>query len=205
MRVVTTTTVFADIVQNVGGEHVDVVSIIPPGVGPEDYEPRPEDAQLLQDADLIVSNGVGLDDFLQKLLARARAARRRRLVLGDGIPPIDVDGEQNPHFWLDPTLVGVLRAGHRRARCRHSTRLTLPTSPPTRGYAAQLDALDTELKADRRDHPAGDRKLVTFHDAFPYLAQHYRLRAGGVILANVGRSRPRPSWPRWSTRSRRPA
>ena len=66
IKVVTTTTVFADIVQNVGGSRVSATSIVPPGVGPEDYEPKPEDARKLADAQLIVSNGVGLDDFLER-------------------------------------------------------------------------------------------------------------------------------------------
>ncbi|MEA2546670.1 MAG: manganese/iron transport system substrate-binding protein, partial [Chloroflexota bacterium] len=69
IRIVTTTTVFADIVRAVGGSRTDVRSIIPPGVGPEDYEPKPDDAKSLADAQLIVSNGVGLDDFLNRLLA----------------------------------------------------------------------------------------------------------------------------------------
>src|SRR5947207_1335788 len=60
LKVVTTTTVFADIVQNVGGSRVAATSIIPPGVGPEDYEPKPDDAKKLTDAKLIVSNAAGL-------------------------------------------------------------------------------------------------------------------------------------------------
>src|SRR5919197_2508098 len=104
LKVVTTTTVFADIVQNVGGSRVAVTSIIPPGVGPEDYEPKPDDAKKLTNADLIVSNGVGLDDFLDRLIG-STGGEAPRLVLGDGIPTLTVDGEENPHFWLDPTLV----------------------------------------------------------------------------------------------------
>ena len=88
LNVVATTTVFADIVRQVGGDRVDVTSIIPAGVGPEDYESRPADARILADADLVVSNGAGLDDFLS-----------------EGIPVLTVDGEANPHVWLDPTLV----------------------------------------------------------------------------------------------------
>jgi ABC-type Zn uptake system ZnuABC Zn-binding protein ZnuA len=68
LRVVTTTTVFADIVKQIGGEHVTVDSIIPPGVGPEDYEPKPDDARRLSEAELVVSNGVGLDDFLEGII-----------------------------------------------------------------------------------------------------------------------------------------
>ena len=105
VSVVATTTVFADIVRNVGGERVTVTSIIPAGVGPEDYEPKPNDAKKLAGADLIVSNGVGLDGFLDKLVTAAGEGNVSRLVLGDGIAAIDVDGEPNPHFWLDPSLV----------------------------------------------------------------------------------------------------
>ena len=104
LKVVATTTVFADIVQNVGGARVSVTSIVPPGVGPEDYEPKPDDARKLTDAALIISNGVGLDNFLDRLLTSIGGSAPR-LVLGEGIPTIDVDGEPNPHFWLDPTLV----------------------------------------------------------------------------------------------------
>ncbi len=84
---------------------VTVDSIVPSGVGPEDYEPRPDDVRRIADAELIVSNGVGLDDFLDKIITAAGHATAERLVLGDGIPTVTVDGEVNPHFWLDPTLV----------------------------------------------------------------------------------------------------
>ena len=75
VRVVATTTVLADIVANVGGDRVTVSSIIPPGVGPEDYEPKPNDARALDGADLVVSNGVGLDDFLDGLIEAERERR----------------------------------------------------------------------------------------------------------------------------------
>src|SRR5206468_3833220 len=88
-----------------GGDQVAVTSIIPAGAGPEDYEPKPDDARKLADADLIVSNGVGLDDFVDKLITAAGEGNATRLVLGDGIPTIKVEGEDNPHFWLDPSLV----------------------------------------------------------------------------------------------------
>ena len=105
LRVVATTTVFADIVSAIGGAHVTVDSIVPAGSGPEDYEPRPADARKISEAELIVSNGVGLDDFLTGIIDAAGSATAERLVLGDGIPTITIDGEENPHFWLDPSLV----------------------------------------------------------------------------------------------------
>jgi len=187
LKVVTTTTVFADIVQNIGGSRVAATSIIPPGVGPEDYEPKPDDAKKLADAKLIVSNGVGLDDFLDKLLASGSGGQTPNLVLGDDIPVMTVDGEENPHFWLDPTLV---KQFYLPAIARKLTELD-PEGKPTfdanvASYGGQLDALDTELKAKIDTIPAANRKLVTFHDAFPYFARHFGFELIGVILANVG-------------------
>ena len=187
LKVVTTTTVFADIVQTIGGSRVATGSIIPPGVGPEDYEPKPDDARKLSDAQLIVSNGVGLDDFLQKLLASGTGGKTPQLVLGDGIPVISVDGEANPHFWLDPTIV---RQYYLPAIAGKLSELD-PAGKPTfdanvQAYGAQLDALDVALKAEIETIPAANRKLVTFHDAFPYFAQHYGFELVGVILDNVG-------------------
>ena len=187
LKVVTTTTVFADIVQNIGGSRVAATSIVPAGVGPEDYEPKPDDAKKLANAKLIVSNGVGLDDFLQKLLASGTGGQTPHLVLGDGIPVLTVDGEANPHVWLDPTLV---KGYYLPAIAGKLTELD-PGGKATfdanvASYGAKLDALDTDLKARIDTIPAVNRKLVTFNDAFPYFARHYGFELVGVILDNVG-------------------
>jgi ABC-type Zn uptake system ZnuABC Zn-binding protein ZnuA len=187
LRVVTTTTVFADIVRAVGGARVDVSSIIPPGVGPEDYEPRPDDAVRLADADLIVSNGVGLDDFLDRLIAAGSDDSTPQLVLGEGIPPILDEGRPNPHFWLDPTLVRdhyVPAIAAKLAELDPAAGATYDSNATA--YASALDALDRELIERLSVIPASQRKLVTFHDAFPYFARHFGFEVVGVVLENVG-------------------
>jgi ABC-type Zn uptake system ZnuABC Zn-binding protein ZnuA len=187
LRVVATTTVFADIVSNVGGDRVSVGSIIPAGAGPEDYEPKPDDARKLADADLIVSNGVGLDDFLDSLIDAAGEGSVPRLVLGNGIATITVDGEENPHFWLDPSIVAdhyvpVIEA--KLAELDSAGAGTFETNAAA--YVEQLRQLDAANMAKVETIPAANRKLVTFHDAFPYFARHYGFELVGVILANVG-------------------
>jgi ABC-type Zn uptake system ZnuABC Zn-binding protein ZnuA len=187
LKVVTTTTVFGDIVQSVGGTRVAATSIIPPGVGPEDYEPKPDDARKLTDARLIVSNGVGLDDFLQKLLTSGTGGQTPQVVLGEGIPVITVDGEENPHFWLDPTLVKqyyVPKIAAKLVEIDPADKAIYEANAAA--YLAKLDALDAELKAKVESIPQANRKLVTFHDAFPYFARHYGFELIGVILENVG-------------------
>ena len=187
LRVVTTTTVFADIVAAVGGTRANVRPIVPPGVGPEDYEPKPDDARSLADAQLIVSNGVGLDDFLNRLIASGSGGTTPRLVLGNGLPTIDIDREPNPHFWLDPTIV---KNGYLPKIVEALTALA-PANRPTfeanaAAYGNALDALDAELLAQVATIPAANRKLVTFHDAFPYFARHFGFQLVGVVVANVG-------------------
>ena len=187
LKVVTTTTVFADIVRNVGGDRVAVSSIIPAGVGPEDYEPKPDDAKLLSDAELIISNGVGLDDFLDDLLASGSGGSTPRLVLGEGIPTVTEDGEENPHFWLDPSLVKeyyVPKVAAKLAEVDPAGKSTFDAAAAS--YSAALDTLDAELKAKVEAVPEANRKLVTFHDAFPYFARHFGFELVGVILQNPG-------------------
>lgn len=187
LRVVTTTTVLADIVRSVGGSRVDVRSIVPAGVGPEDYEPKPDDARNLADARLIVSNGVGLDDFLGRLLASGAGGSTPHLVLGEGLPAIEVDGEPNPHFFLDPSIV---RTGYLPKIVEALSRLA-PNDATGFGdraadYGRALDGLDAELLAEVATIPAANRRLVTFHDAFPYFARHFGFELVGVVVANVG-------------------
>jgi zinc/manganese transport system substrate-binding protein/manganese/iron transport system substrate-binding protein len=193
LRVTATTTVLADIVKSVGGARTSVQSIVPPGVGPEDYEPRPADARAIADAELLVSNGVGLDTFLDRLIRSAGGDDAPRLVLGDGIPAIEVDGEPNPHFWLDPTIVRddwLPKIVEALSGAAPGDRATFEANGAA--YAKELTALDAELAAQVATIPPANRKLVTFHDAFPYFARHFGFDLVGVVLANVGQE-PTPA------------
>jgi len=108
-------------------------------------------------------------------------------VLGNGIPTLTVGGEANPHFWLDPSLVeqyyvpeiiGALSTIDPAHAADYGTSGT--------DYAAQIAALDPQLQTIVDTIPQANRKLVTFHDAFPYLARHYGFELVGAVLANVG-------------------
>ena len=147
LRVVATTTVFADLVRAVGGDRITVDSIIPAGVGPEDYEPKPDDARRLADAGLVVRNGIGLDDFLDRLFDSG-SRKIPLLTLGDGIPTIDIDGEPNPHFWLDPTLVRdhYIPAISAKLTALDPAGASVYTANAA-AYATKLDELDAALKA----------------------------------------------------------
>ena len=186
LQVVATTTVFADMVANVAGDRASVRSIIPAGVGPEDYEPKPDDARALDGADLIVSNGLGLDDFLDGLI-EANGNDAPRLVLGDGIPTLTVESEANPHLWLDPSIVFTHYLPAIEAKLTEIDPAGAATyRANAAAYAGQVEAMDAELKAEVGSIPTANRKLVTFHDAFPYFARHYGFELVGVILGSPG-------------------
>ena len=149
--------------------------------------------------DLIVSNGVGLDDFLDGLLDAAGEGDVRRLVLGDGIPTDHRRRRAEPALLARPEpRRRPLPAGDRGRACPRSIR---PARRPTRRTRAAY--ADASRRAGRRATrrrsttiPAANRKLVTFHDAFPYFARALRLRAG---RRHPRERRPgadgRPSWP----------
>jgi len=187
LKVVATTTVFADMIRNVAGDRAVVDSVIPAGAGPEDYEPKPDDARKLADADLIVSNGVGLDDFLDDLIDAAGRDTVERLVLGEGLETITIEGEENPHFWLDPTLVvdhyvPAISAGLAELDAEGAAIYEANAT----AYADRVREVDAANLARIETIPAENRKLVTFHDAFPYFAEHYGFELVGVIVENVG-------------------
>jgi zinc/manganese transport system substrate-binding protein/manganese/iron transport system substrate-binding protein len=193
-RVVASTTVFADMVTRVGGDRVAAVrSIVPAGVDVEDYEPTPDDLQALSQADLLVMNGLALDRWVPKLVQAANPGITT-LVLSDGLPVLgvgtsddeDIAQNGNPHFWLDPHYAKVY------VRKIHDELVALDPDGSatydanTTAYLAQLDDLDAWIQQQVATIPSENRKLVTFHEAYPYFAARYGFQLIGVITPSPG-------------------
>ncbi|HYF64853.1 MAG TPA: metal ABC transporter substrate-binding protein [Herpetosiphonaceae bacterium] len=185
VRVVTTMSILADVIKNVGGERVAVENIIPLGAGPEDYQATPGDSQKIADARIVFFNGHDLEEWLQPLFANA-AADQPRIELSAGMAAIDdgEDGAGNPHFWLDPTYVMSYTLTIR-------DQLSAIDPDGAAGYAAnaerylgELKQLDADLAALAGGLDPASRKLVTNHDAFPYFARRYGFTVVGVLLEN---------------------
>src|SRR4051794_40806840 len=105
ISVIATTTQLQDLVRNVGGRHVKVVGVLRPNVDPHDYEPTPRDAGAISGAKLVVVSGVGLDTWMEKLIANVGskalvvdASQGLKLRKGDAQEP-----QGDPHWWHDPT------------------------------------------------------------------------------------------------------
>lgn len=206
LRVVTGTAILLDLTRRVGGEHVDASSVVPPGADPHTYQPTPRDIQSLQGAQLAIWNGLGLDETAADLVAEQGLSGLRVVTVSDGIVPIgaaehddDEAGREeedehghahtggNPHLWLDPTLaihyVTMIRDGLIESDPANASVYQQNAA----AYIAEIEALDAWAQGEIATIPVERRKLVTFHDAFPYLARHYGLELVGVVLKSPGR------------------
>jgi ABC-type Zn uptake system ZnuABC Zn-binding protein ZnuA len=192
IRVVTTTTVFADLVRQVGGGRVDVTSLVPKGGEVHTFDPAPSAARAIADADLIVMNGLGLDDWLARLATNVGTSAPI-LRLGEDLPGVTylhVDGGDtgpvNPHLWMNVALAQryVERIRDKLIALLPAARLELLSAADA--YLTKLGALDATVRAEFAAVPAANRRVVSFHDAFPYYASAYGLTVVGTVVRAPG-------------------
>jgi ABC-type Zn uptake system ZnuABC Zn-binding protein ZnuA len=188
VKAVTTMSILADMVKNVGGDRVEAENIIPLGAGPEDYQPTPQDAQKIAGADIVFYNGHGLEDWLDDLLKSASKPGQPIIAVSDGLQAVDVGSadfkEGNPHFWMS-----AIYGAKYIEKLRDGLIQIDPTGKDTYNknadaYMKQLMDLNAELKQQAETIPQAERKMVTNHDAFPYFAQEYGFTIVGNILGN---------------------
>ncbi len=187
LQVVASFTVLADMVRQVGGDHVQVMSLVGPNGDPHAYEPSPDDARRLKAADVVFINGLGLEGWMTRLVA-ASGTQGKPVVATEGLRTrrMDEDGRPvvDPHAWNSmanaPTYIGnIVRA--------------LSAADPDdaadyreRGarYSAELQALDLYARQQVALVPPSRRKVLTSHDAFGYFGAAY----GVTFLSPVGLS-----------------
>ena len=168
----------ADLVRQVGaGRIASVSSIVPAGVDVEDYNPTPADLRSVASANLLVMNGLALDRWVPKLADSAHPGLPT-LVLSDGLPLLSDGGEPNPHLWLDVTLARAYVQKIHDRLVADDPQGGATYDANTTAYLAQLDALDAWITQQVQTLPPERRKLVTFHDAYPYFAARYGFESG---------------------------
>ncbi|HZW81847.1 MAG TPA: metal ABC transporter substrate-binding protein [Candidatus Deferrimicrobium sp.] len=183
INVVTSITPLADIITNIGGDKVQVSALIKPGNDPHDYEPTPEDAKKLSAAAVFFANGVGEEPYLTKLVKNAGAPNTKIVTLSDGLEIIgkgstDSDYAQsgNPHLWLDVKNVQAYAK-----KIRDTLSLAAPEdsayfSANADKYLGELEQLDKDITAKIQSIPPADRRMIVFHDAWPYFTKRYGLQ-----------------------------
>ena len=182
------------------GDTREVEILISPGMEVHDYQATPDDAKLLADADVLVKNGLGIEEFLESLIANAGNSQLKQIMASEGIEVIEGEhnehdeeehdeheGEQHghhheegdPHVWLDPVL-----AQQQVATIRDKLITLDPNNADSYrtnadAYIQQLQQLDNEFQQQLA--PLAGCNFITFHDAFPYLAQRYGLQQEAIV------------------------
>lgn len=203
LQVVATTTVLADLVRNVAGERAQVHALVPAGTDVHTFDPAPSDALRVSQADLLVMNGLALDEWFADFVRQSGAAGTPLVELAEDLPGVEyIEGGEhghdeedeeepgehayNPHLWLNADYAA-------RYVERIATALSAADPDGADGYAANAAAYSDRLAdlhswiADQlAGLPAEARRAATFHDAFAYFAAAYGLEIVGVLVEVPG-------------------
>jgi zinc/manganese transport system substrate-binding protein len=179
----------------IAGDLVNVKQLLAKDTGPHDFQLTPADVKKLSDADLLIINGVGIEEWLGELIKKSG---NKNLVVVDtskGIKLVESPEEieighdhshahahgdgANPHIWLDPVIAIKQAANIVAALQKADPANASAYAQNGKVYEAKLSALDSDYRSTLA--PLPNKNLVTFHDAFPYLAARYKLNYVGAI------------------------
>lgn len=185
IRAVTTTGLIGDVVRRVGGDRVEVTSLMGPGVDPHLYKAREGDVRRLFRADVIFYNGLHLEARMGEVLERM-GDRTRTVAVTDAVPrerllaPPEFEGAYDPHVWFDVTLwmAVVERVRDELAALDPEGREEYEVNAAA--YLAELEALHRYVLEQAARIPAERRVLITAHDAFNYFGRAYGFEVRGL-------------------------
>ena len=186
VSVIATTSILGDVVSRLGGDSIELDVMIPRGVDPHDFSPSAQQVASISSADLVVANGLALEEGLQDVLAQAESEGLTVVEIGEEIDPLplraegsDQTGAFDPHFWQDPIrmkgAVDIITTWLVTIGVPEATNNAL-------AYQAEIDATDAEIVATLDPIPSERRLLVTNHDAFEYFAARYGFEVIGTVI-----------------------
>lgn len=185
--VVVSTNILGDVVTELVGDQAEVVTLMKPDSDPHSFEISAQEAARLRSADLVISNGLGLEEGLAQHLDAAADEGVAQFVAGDVVDVLpyaseDAAGADDPHFWTDPArMLQVVDAlGPALAGIDGVDAQTLRSD--TAAYRAELSELDAEMTAAFAAVPAERRALVTNHHVFGYLSDRFDVRLVGAAI-----------------------
>ena len=172
LNVVASFSILADLVKDVGGDRVNVTSLVGPNGDIHVFAPAPSDAKKIADAKLLVVNGLGLEGWLPRLV-QSSGSKATIVTASNGIPPLKHGSEADPHAWQSVANAKIYVANIRDglAAADPADAQTFRTNADR--YLAALDALDAEVKAAVAKIPPERRKVISTHNAFGYFAAAY--------------------------------
>ncbi|GAA2982651.1 zinc/manganese transport system substrate-binding protein [Microbacterium terrae] len=186
-QIVVTTNILGDVVERIAGDEAVVTTLMRPNADPHSFEISAQEAALMDSADLLVSNGLALEEGLQQHLDRAIDGGVASVVAGDHIDVLDYTaddaaGAPDPHFWTDPArmadVVDAVEAALEDVPGVEDAAIRAGAD----AYRSELAELDAEMTDAFAAIPAESRALVTNHHVFGYLADRYGFRIVGAVI-----------------------
>ena len=178
LQVVTSFYTLYEFTKAVGGDKIDLTTLIPFGVEPHDWEPSPQKISQLQNADLIIYNGIGFDSWLKD-----RIDKSKLVDVSDGVHLIELQQEDkestnvkssfDPHIWLDPIIAKNISKSISSYLIKLDPTNSDYYKQNTDRFVEQLDLLDDHIKKSLSDCKLNE--FISFHEAFQYLANRYGL------------------------------
>jgi ABC-type Zn uptake system ZnuABC Zn-binding protein ZnuA len=184
--VVATTVQITALAHEVGGDLIQLHGLVPAGADPHAFEPKASDLTAIEDADVILRHGMGLDDWLDDTLA---AGHHDATTVTDGIAPLrgQEDGEtvDDPHVWHDPDNDKIMVDNIAAALGVADPHNTQVYEQAAGAYKLKLDQTRAQVQAIIGEIPRENRKLVTNHDALGYFARAFGLTIVGAVIPSL--------------------
>lgn len=179
LKAVTTFTIIADMAKNVAGDAADVVSITKPGAEIHNYQPTPGDLIAAQGADLILWNGLNLEQWFEQFLSNLGDVPS--VVVTEGIEPMSIgegpyEGKPNPHAWMSPSDALIYVENIRKAFVAADPTNEATYNANAAAYSAKITATVEPIRAAIAAIPEERRWLATSEGAFSYLTRDFGLR-----------------------------
>jgi zinc/manganese transport system substrate-binding protein len=172
LNVVASFSIIGDFVRNVGGDRVDVTTLVGPNGDVHVYTPAPADAKKIADAKLVIVNGLGLEGWLPRLL-QSSGSKAPITIATKGIAPLRLGSDADPHAWQSVANAKIYVANISEALVAADPADAAAFRANADRYAAALDVLDAEVRAAVAQIPPERRKVISTHDAFGYFAASY--------------------------------
>ena len=172
LKIVASFSILGDFVGNVGGDRVEVTTLVGPNGDVHVYTPAPADAKKIADASLVVINGLGLEGWLPRLV-ESSGGKAVIVTASQGIAPRKLGSDADPHAWQSVPNAKIYVADIRDALVSVDPTDAALFQANAAAYVAKLDALDGEVRTSVAQIPQGKRKVISTHDAFGYFAAAY--------------------------------
>ncbi|MGW6497699.1 zinc ABC transporter substrate-binding protein AztC [Nonomuraea angiospora] len=187
-RVVVTTNILGDVTRTIIGDQAEVTVLMKPDSDPHSFGVSAQEAALIEDADLIVYNGLGLEEGVLRSVEAAEQAGVPVLAVGEGVDPIrftadGTAGQLDPHFWTDPRRMAEAVDLIAEQVVTHVDGIdAAAVRTATATYRAQVEQLDSWVQQQVATIPPESRCLVTNHHVFGYFAQRYGFQVIGAVI-----------------------